>query len=146
MSALEDSWALVTATVGAVELGLGRWLASNHSLVLSDYRALTVLTRSPDRELRISELANRLGLKQSSATRLVERLEDKGLVFRDACPEDGRGVYAVVTPQGIALTEELRTGYDEKLTELLTEHASSAPGATREAIRGAFHTAGDQFS
>ena len=67
--------------------------------MLSDYRALDLLTHSPDHELRITELANRLGLKQSSATRLVERLEDKDLVFRDTCPEDGRGVYAVVTEQ-----------------------------------------------
>ncbi|MDO5065844.1 MAG: MarR family transcriptional regulator [Propionibacteriaceae bacterium] len=146
MNSLEESWTLVTATVGAVELGLGRWLVGNHSLVLSDYRALVLLTQSPKHELRITELANRLGLKQSSATRLVERLEDKNLAFRDTCPEDGRGVYAVVTKQGIAFTESMRNPYREKLEELLTEHAKHMPQAAREALHAAFSSIGGQFS
>ena len=107
---------------------------------LTDYRALALLSRASDHELRISDLAVRVGLNQSSTTRLVGRLELKGLVTRDTCPEDGRGVYAVTTKAGLDLAHELATPYSEKLAGLLTTPpAITAPGTAGRA----FHTIAD---
>ena len=136
----DDSWATVVATVSRIETSLNLWLSQSHGLGLTDYRALALLSEAPDRELRISELAIRIGLNQSSTTRLVGRLELKGLVTRDTCPEDGRGVYAVITEAGLDLAHELATPYSEKLAGLLTTPpAITAPGTAGRA----FHAIAD---
>ena len=136
----DDSWATVVATVGRIETSLNLWLSQSHGLGLTDYRALALLSEAPDRELRISELAIRIGLNQSSTTRLVGRLELKGLVTRDTCPEDGRGVYAVITETGLDLTHELTTSYSEKLTKLLTTPPTATTSST---ANRAFRTIAD---
>ena len=135
-----DSWATVVATVGRIETSLNLWLSQRHGLGLTDYRALALLSRASDHELRISDLAVRVGLNQSSTTRLVGRLEFKGLVTRDTCPEDGRGVYAVITETGLDLTHELTTSYSEKLTKLLTTPPTATTSST---ANRAFRTIAD---
>lgn len=116
---LSAAWAQVAAVVSAVDSTLGRWLVDNYGVGLTDYRALLHLSRAPDRELRIHDLADKVGLNQSSATRLVGRLEGKGLVVRDTCPDDGRGVYAVITDPGVTAVDDIRAPYETKLCELL---------------------------
>ena len=135
-----DSWATVVATVGRIETSLNLWLSQRHGLGLTDYRALALLSRASDHELRISDLAVRVGLNQSSTTRLVGRLELKGLVTRDTCPEDGRGVYAVITKTGLGLTHELTTSYSEKLIKLLTTPPTATTTST---ANRAFRTIAD---
>lgn len=113
------SWTTVVTTVGEIEATLNKWLSQRHGLGLTDYRALTLLSEAPDRELRITELATQVGLNQSSTTRLVARLEAKGFAVRDTCPDDGRGIYAVLTEPGLALVRDLTETYNERLGALL---------------------------
>ncbi len=68
-------------------------MQSRHGIGLSEYRALCRLSRADDGELRMQELADLIGLNQSSVSRLVARLESAGLTRRDMCPKDRRGVY-----------------------------------------------------
>ena len=121
---LGSAWPQVAAFVSAVDAGLGKWLMDAHRIGLTEYRALAHLAEAPERELRVNDLAQRLGLEQSSVTRLVSRLEAKGLARRDVCPDDGRGVYAVITAEGEALVRELHDPFAERLDELLSQ-----PGA-----------------
>lgn len=71
------------------------------------YDALLELSRAPDRRLRLSELANRMLLKRFNVTRLVDRLEKAGFVERVPCPQDARGAYAVLTPEGHAARKKM---------------------------------------
>ena len=48
----------------------------------------------------MQDLADKVGLGQSSITRLVGRLEAAGFAYKDLCPSDKRGVYAVITDEG----------------------------------------------
>ncbi len=59
-----------------------------------------MLNESGDKHLRMSELADAALLTRSGMTRLVDRLERQGLVRRERCAADGRGTYAVITPEG----------------------------------------------
>lgn len=113
------SWTTVVITVGEIEATLNKWLSQRYGLGLTDYRALTLLSEAPDRELRITELATQVGLNQSSTTRLVARLEAKVFMVRDTCPDDGRGIYAVLTEPGLALVRDLTRTYNERLGALL---------------------------
>lgn len=54
-------------------------------------------------------------------------MEAKGLSRRDICPDDGRGVYAVMTEQGENLVEEVRGPYEERVRELLARGATHYP-------------------
>jgi DNA-binding MarR family transcriptional regulator len=83
-------------------------LRREHDLPLTSFDVLVQLDRAPDRQLRMSELADAVLLSRSGLTRLVERLEAKGLLERRECTEDARGAYAVLTDQGRARLDEAR--------------------------------------
>lgn len=110
-----DSWLHLVQVIAHVEAGLGKVLQEKHGLGLSEYRALEILMRSPDSELRMQELASHLGLNQSSVSRMVERLERGGYTVRDLCPDDKRGVYTVLTDKGRAHLESARRDYEKAL-------------------------------
>lgn len=86
--------ALVTRRLEADLLGEQR-------LPLASYDVLVQLVEAPDRRLRMSELAERVLLSRSGLTRLVDRLEREGLVRREACHEDARGLFTVLTDAGL---------------------------------------------
>ncbi|MCM2506044.1 MarR family transcriptional regulator [Aureimonas altamirensis] len=122
MSKKSASWLKLIHVVATVEADLGKVLQSDHGLGLSEYRALEVLARSPDSELRMQELAAHLRLNQSSVSRMVERLERGGLTVRDLCPDDKRGVYTVLTDKGRARLESAQPDYEKALDAALKEH------------------------
>lgn len=127
MKDLSATWSRVAAFASAVDASLGKWLLDDHRVGLTEYRALAHLVVAPDGELRVNDLASRVGLNQSSVTRLIGRLDAKGLTRRDTCPDDARGVYAVITHQGAALVEEVQGPYEERVRELLGEVAAHLP-------------------
>lgn len=124
---LSAAWTQISAVVTAVDATLGKWLMDNYGIGLTEYRALLHLSREPNRELRIRELANRVSLNQSSMTRLVGRIESKQLVYRDPCPDDARGVYTVITDSGLDVVKEIREPYEAKIRELLQNAAREYP-------------------
>lgn len=137
MSKRSDSWLALVQAVANVEVELGRILQEQHGIGLSDYRALDVLARSPDSELRMQELAAYLQLNQSSVSRMVERLERGGLTNRDLCPDDKRGVYTVLTEKGRARLEAAKPDYERALDEVSNRHRGS------DVLSAAFNAAGD---
>ena len=139
-SNLSSAWSQVAAVVSAVDATLGKWLTDTHNIGLTDYHAVLHLSKASDRELRINELAQRVHLNQSSATRLVGRLEAKGLAFRDTCPDDRRGVYAVITDHGVDVVNTIRESYETKLGELLRNADQQHAHLNLVDLDGAFKT------
>ncbi|MGR7001234.1 MarR family winged helix-turn-helix transcriptional regulator [Yinghuangia aomiensis] len=103
-----ECWDRLVTLHARVENDLSRALQRAHHLGLSEYRALCHLATAADGELRMQELADRLGLNQSSVSRLVARLEADGLTRRDLCANDRRGVYSVITDTGRARRDRIR--------------------------------------
>ena len=79
---------------------LERELQSEQKLALSDYDVLVQLAASGEHRLRMSELADRLLLSRSGATRLIDRLVAEGFVERASCETDRRGQWAELTDAG----------------------------------------------
>ncbi|HYI65634.1 MAG TPA: MarR family transcriptional regulator [Candidatus Limnocylindrales bacterium] len=79
---------------------LERELQSEQKLALSDYDVLVQLAAAGEHRLRMSELADRLLLSRSGATRLIDRLVAEGLVERASCETDRRGQWAELTDAG----------------------------------------------
>lgn len=70
-------------------------------------------------QLRMSELASRLGISPSSASEIVERLVELGLLHRAEDAVDRRQVVISTTPDAIALLERFRELNQRQLRELL---------------------------
>jgi DNA-binding MarR family transcriptional regulator len=79
---------------------LERELQADQGMALTDYDVLVQLAAADERRLRMSELADRLLLSRSGATRLVDRLVAEGLVERVMCESDRRGQWASLTDAG----------------------------------------------
>lgn len=122
MSKRSDAWLKLVQAVSQIEADVSKAMQDKHGLGLSEYRALQVLARSPDSELRMQELAAHLGLNQSSISRLVERLERAELTIRDLCPDDKRGVYTVLTDTGRARLQGAQADYGKALDSAIKQH------------------------
>ena len=75
-------------------------LVREHDLPLSSYEVLLFLNDAPDGRMRMSELADSVLLSRSGLTRLVDRLERDGLLRRERCESDARGLFAEITEEG----------------------------------------------
>ena len=80
-------------------------VAAEHDLSLTQLRVLGILS---DRRIKMSELADFLGLDKSTVSGLVDRAEKRGLVQRAANPVDGRAVDVFLSEAGIRLAERGR--------------------------------------
>lgn len=100
------AWRLFLRVHAVVTKRLEADLLAGHGLPLASYDVLVQLVEAPLRRLRMSELAERVLLSRSGLTRLVDRLEREGLVRREACADDARGLFTVVTDAGVARLRE----------------------------------------
>lgn len=80
---------------------LQRRMESEHDLPVAWAGVMIALARSPQERLRMSHLARDMTMSTSGLTRLIDRIEAAGYVRREACPEDRRGLWAVLTDQGL---------------------------------------------
>jgi MarR family transcriptional regulator, 2-MHQ and catechol-resistance regulon repressor len=69
-------------------------------LATTEFDVLLRLARSPGERLRMTDLATQTALSTSGVTRVVDRLEKRGLVRRESCASDRRGAYAALTGPG----------------------------------------------
>jgi DNA-binding MarR family transcriptional regulator len=67
---------------------------------LSWYEVLVRLSEAPSNTVRMQELARGVFLSKSGLTQVATRMEAAGLIRRESCPTDRRGVNAVLTPEG----------------------------------------------
>jgi DNA-binding MarR family transcriptional regulator len=84
---------------------LDRELTRDTGISHAYYEILVALSETPGRMLRMSELADRCLSSRSRLSHAVARLEERGWVRRQVCPDDGRGQLAVLTEEGFAALE-----------------------------------------
>jgi DNA-binding MarR family transcriptional regulator len=70
-------------------------------------RALRVITRSEE-PLRMTELADQLGIVPRSVTTVVDALEQAGLVRREIDPHNRRAIRLHLTDRGLAVRDDMR--------------------------------------
>ncbi|MEU4110168.1 MarR family winged helix-turn-helix transcriptional regulator [Streptomyces sp. NPDC048208] len=130
LTALAQGWCALSLLHGKIEAHTERALQAQHELSVREYSLLDVLSRQHDGDgghLQMKQVADAVVLSQSATTRLVTRLEDRGLLERYLCPTDRRGIYTNVTEAGLRLLEEARPTNDAALREAL-DAAALNPG------------------
>jgi MarR family 2-MHQ and catechol resistance regulon transcriptional repressor len=94
-------------------------LVASHGLTINDYGTLLLLSRAGEEGMRRIDLANELQLSPSGITRLLDRLEDQGLVGKGACKSDARVSYAVLTDAGLSKLREAAPEHIEDIDRRL---------------------------
>ena len=90
------------------------------------YEILVALSETPERMMRMSELADRCLSSRSRLSHAVSRLEERGWVRRQVCAEDGRGQLAVLTDDGFAALEAAAPVHVESVRTHLFDQLSPA--------------------
>jgi len=108
---------------------LHRDLQEEHHLALADYELLVRLSEAPCGRARMSTLAEQVASSKSRISHQIGRMEKAGLVRREECPSDGRGVFAVLTPHGREVLHSAAPthvrGVRDNLVDLLSERERS---------------------
>jgi DNA-binding MarR family transcriptional regulator len=140
-SAALDAWVRLLRGTAALRRSLSAELQGAHGLSINDYEALLVLSRAEDGRMRRVDLADALVLTASGVTRMLDGLQEAGLVEKSACASDARVSYAVLTDKGREAlrcasamhTESIRRFFDERYAsdelETLAELLRRLPGA-----------------
>lgn len=118
-----QGWRTLVALHGLLETRLERALQREHELSVVEFTVLDALNRQDGWHMRMQQLARAAALSSSATTRLVSRLEGRGLLTRILCEDDRRGIYTELTPRGRDLLERARPTHDRVLEESLAEAA-----------------------
>ncbi|MGC3945134.1 MAG: MarR family transcriptional regulator [Chryseolinea sp.] len=78
-----------------------------HDITPEQYNVLRILRGSHPRALMLADVTSRMIDKSSNATRLVEKLRQKGLLRREVCESNRRQVDIVITDQGLTLLKKI---------------------------------------
>lgn len=97
-----DNWLSLTNIQMSINNKLETALQENCSLSLKEFYVLYFLSQTNDKELRLLQLQEMVGLSQSAISRLVGRMEAKscGALQRHVCEDDRRGIYTRMTELG----------------------------------------------
>src|SRR3954454_8554978 len=109
-------WVALTSQLPAA---LHRQLQADSGLSLQDFEVLVRLTEAADARARVTDLANAAGWERSGLSHHIKRMENRGLVQRAECCDDGRGAFVVLTPAGRDAIERAAPGHARTVQSLV---------------------------
>jgi DNA-binding MarR family transcriptional regulator len=120
------AWLRLIAVVELLPPVLDSQLRADSGLTHFEYFVLAMLSEAPERTLRMTALAARTNATLPRLSHVVRRLEDRGLVERYPCPEDGRATNARLTEQGWEKVVETAPGHVETVREHVIDALTAA--------------------
>jgi DNA-binding MarR family transcriptional regulator len=131
-----DLWTFMVRVTGTVRSRLAERLAVEFGMLPEEVDLLMRLQEAPEHRLRMVDLSRSLSLSKSGVTRLVDRLAERGLVERAACPRDRRVVYAGLTEAGRGGAAAAAPLLGADIVEHLGRHLTSNElNAVRDSLR-----------
>ena len=109
-------WIVMNRAARSIEEHLRRQV-EGHDLSMTEFAVLEALLHKGT--LPIGEIGGRVLRTSASMTYVIDKLERRGLIARQACPEDRRVVYAALTPEGEAHIRVVFTEHAALLRELM---------------------------
>ena len=114
ISVEENAYLALLGTAYRLEEEVAAWLKP-HGLSATQYNALRILRGAGPAGLPCREVSARMLNRDPDITRLMDRLEKRGLVRRTRGKKDRRVIFASITPEGVELLKKL----DRPLPEFL---------------------------
>lgn len=110
-----------------------------HGVSLAEYEIISMLSESPSRQMRMSELAAIVVQSRSRLTHTATRLEKRGWVSREPCEGDRRGVLLTLTDEGLGVVGRLSAIHVAQvraaLVDRLTPAQFAALGEAMDVVR-----------
>ena len=116
-----ETWQKFLAVATLLNHRVEQQLKDQAGLSHPQYEVLIRLSRAPEGELRMTELAGIALTSKSGLSYQVTQLERLGLVRRRRCATDDRGIVAALTDEGWAKVRASRPGHVELVRELFVE-------------------------
>ncbi|RBQ18418.1 transcriptional regulator [Spongiactinospora rosea] len=98
---------------------LEQQLQATSGLSNADYTVLALLSEAPERRMRSYELGRTAGWEKSRMHHQLMRMSKRGLVAREPC--GSRGVYAVLTDEGLAALKKAVPGHGQEIRRLFVD-------------------------
>lgn len=121
---------LVLETAGGLRRLLDPRIEDQLGVGGQSFEILLRLSRSEGGRLRMSDLAAQTGITRSGLTHALDRLDEAGLVRREACSSDRRGMFALLTSYGKERMAVARAQHERDVAQLLDEALSGDDTAT----------------
>lgn len=115
---------------------------ARHDLTTTEFGILEALHHKGP--LLLGEIQKKVLVTSGGITYLVDRLEAKGLVRREDCPNDRRARYAVLTPAGRTLIEAIFPAHAERITDVLSALSAEEQLQLTELLRTLGRAAADK--
>jgi DNA-binding MarR family transcriptional regulator len=115
------SWLSVVRMMTWLPWSVDQQLRRDSNLGMVEYQVLARLSQSPERTLRMSALADLANASLSRLSHLVKRLEERGLVRREADPADGRFTNAILTGEGFRVLAAAAPGHVAHVRSLVID-------------------------
>ena len=115
----QQAWRGYLAMQTELQAHLNRRLQADSGLSLSDFAVLVTLTDTDDGRLRARELAEAMQWEKSRLSHHLGRMQRRGLVERQECPDDARGAFVAVTDDGRRAIERAAPPHVETVRDLV---------------------------
>jgi len=117
----QRNWRAFVRLQRDLEVALARDLQATSELSMADFEVLVNLTDVPDGRLRPSELASSMLWDRSRLSHHIKRMEARGLLARQGCPDDGRGAFVEITAAGREAIEAAAPGHVRAVRRMVVD-------------------------
>ena len=114
-------WQRYNALLAVVPAMLDERVRATTGLNHFQFGVLEMLHRQPERRLQLADVARASESSLSRLSHTVTRLEALGLVERQACDEDRRASWAVLTPAGAEMVDNASGVYETLMRDTLLD-------------------------
>jgi DNA-binding MarR family transcriptional regulator len=135
-AAEQTAWRAFVRVHQRLTATLSRDLQARSNLSGPDFEVLVALTDVQEGRLRPQELARSIDWEQSRLSHQIARMAKRGLVAREECAEDGRGVFVAITPAGREAIEAAAPQHVAAVRRLVVDVLSPEELATLATIYG----------
>jgi len=116
-----DAWLSVVRLMTRLPWSIDQQLQRDSNLAMVEYQVLAMLSERHQRTMRMSSLAELTNTSLSHLSRVVKRLENRGLVRREADPTDGRFTHAILTENGFRTLADAAPGHVAHVRSLVID-------------------------
>ncbi|KKI93920.1 transcriptional regulator [Bacillus sp. SA1-12] len=114
---------------------------STFNLNPTEFAVLELLYHKGDQPLQ--QIGGKILLASGSITYVVDKLEQKGLLVRKACPKDRRVTHAQITDKGKQLIEEIFPPHQERINEIVSVLSDEEKNLVTELLKKVGYHAND---
>lgn len=125
-----DAWRAYFETTALLTAQLERRMKADSGMDMGDFNIMLVLSEAPGERLRLRELARAVAFGPNRLTYRLDGLERRGWVRREPCPNDRRGLEAVLTSEGHRAIRRARPQHARQVNALMLENLTDDQAQT----------------